>query len=189
MAVRVHCVFLRAIGPATHKLMSLTALCTRCETAGLGKVKSILATGNLMLASNASERGVAEKISRCIASFGLQNEVFVRSPQELAAIVAANPFPDAAEDHPHHLLVHFLQAPPMPSAVTKVISHAGPERAAANGRELYIDYPVDIGHSKFQPGVIERKLKQSGTARNWNTVLKMLAIAAPEESTLQSRKV
>jgi uncharacterized protein (DUF1697 family) len=189
LAVRVHCVFLRAIGPVSHKAMPLKQLCACCEAAGLGKVQSILATGNLVLSSNASQDVVSEIVSKSIVSFGLQNEVFVRSPKELSDIVMANPFPDAAKDHPSHLVVHFMQSQPHALRLESVLSHAGPERVVAHFRELYIDYPVDIGHSKLQPGVIERKLKQSGTARNWNTTLKMLAIASERETTLQSGKV
>jgi uncharacterized protein (DUF1697 family) len=189
MSVSVHCIFLRAIGPASHKLMPLSSLCAKCEQAGLGKVKSVLATGNLVLASEAREREVAAHVSKCVTSFGLQNEVFVRSPSELSAIIAANPFHEAATHHPHHLLVHFMQSPPQPSLLSTVLDHAGPERVGAKGREIYVDYPIDVGHSKFLPGVIERKLKQAGTARNWNTLLKMHALAHQIEATLQSGKV
>ncbi len=189
MNVSVHCIFLRAIGPATHKLMPLSDLCAKCESAGLGKVKSVLATGNLVLASEANERELREQVSKCVASFGLQNEVFVRKPLELSAIVAANPFHDAATDHPHHLLVQFMQSPPQPSLLATVLNHAGPERVAAKGREIYVDYPIDVGHSKFLPSVIERKLRQSGTARNWNTVLKIYSLSRQIEATLQSGKV
>ena len=45
----------------------------------------------------------------------------------------------------------------------------------ANGRELYIVYPDGIGRSKLTNQLIERMLGTRGTARNWNTVLKLAA--------------
>ena len=47
----------------------------------------------------------------------------------------------------------------------------------ANGREAYFTYPDGIGDSKLTIAVIERKLGARGTARNWNTVLKLGALA------------
>jgi uncharacterized protein (DUF1697 family) len=48
----------------------------------------------------------------------------------------------------------------------------------AGGRELYIVYPDGIGRSKLTIAVIERTLATRGTARNWNTVRKLGALAA-----------
>ena len=54
----------------------------------------------------------------------------------------------------------------------------GRETVEANGKQAYFVYPDGIGTSKLTNAVIERKLGQSGTARNWNTVLKLAAAAA-----------
>jgi uncharacterized protein (DUF1697 family) len=53
----------------------------------------------------------------------------------------------------------------------------GPEELRLDGRELYIHYPDGIGKSKLTPALLERTLKVSGTARNWNTILKLLEMA------------
>jgi uncharacterized protein (DUF1697 family) len=45
------------------------------------------------------------------------------------------------------------------------------------GRQAYIVYPNGIGRSRLTNSVIEKKLGSSGTARNWNTVLKLAALA------------
>jgi uncharacterized protein (DUF1697 family) len=52
-------------------------------------------------------------------------------------------------------------------------SIAGPERVAAEGRHLYIHYADGIGRSKLTTARIEKALGTRGTARNWNTVLKL----------------
>ena len=43
-------------------------------------------------------------------------------------------------------------------------------------RELYIYYPDGMGKSKLVPA-LDRVLEKTGTARNWNTVTKLLAMA------------
>jgi len=39
-------------------------------------------------------------------------------------------------------------------------------------------YPDGIGRSRLTSAVIENKLGTRGTARNWNTVLKLAALAS-----------
>ena len=47
-----------------------------------------------------------------------------------------------------------------------------------DGRQAYLVYPDGVGRSKLTVGVIERWLGSRGTGRNWNTVLKLQALAA-----------
>ncbi len=54
---------------------------------------------------------------------------------------------------------------------------AGPETIRADGRHLYIVYPDGIGRSRLTNALLEKKLGIRGTARNWNTVLKIAALA------------
>jgi uncharacterized protein (DUF1697 family) len=51
----------------------------------------------------------------------------------------------------------------------------GREEVRVDDRTAYFTYPDGIGRSKLTNALIERKLGARGTARNWNTVLKMHA--------------
>ena len=53
----------------------------------------------------------------------------------------------------------------------------GPEIVRARGRQAYIVYPAGIGRSRLTITLIERKLGTRATGRNWNTVLKLGALA------------
>ena len=52
----------------------------------------------------------------------------------------------------------------------------GPEFLERQGEQLYIVYPAGIGRSKLTGTLIEKMLGVRGTARNWNTVLKLAAL-------------
>jgi uncharacterized protein (DUF1697 family) len=52
----------------------------------------------------------------------------------------------------------------------------GREVISPSGRELYITYPDGIGNSKLTNTAIEKHLALRGTARNWNTILKLAAL-------------
>ena len=47
----------------------------------------------------------------------------------------------------------------------------------ADGRQAYIVYPDGIGRSRLTSALIEKKLGTRGTGRNWNTVVKLNALA------------
>ena len=53
----------------------------------------------------------------------------------------------------------------------------GREIVRAGDRHLYIVFPDGIGTSRLTNALIEKKLGTRGTARNWNTVLKLDALA------------
>jgi uncharacterized protein (DUF1697 family) len=55
---------------------------------------------------------------------------------------------------------------------------SGPEVIRARGKDAYIVYPNGVGRSRLTNALLERHLGTRGTGRNWNTVLKLRAIAA-----------
>ncbi len=145
---------------------------------GLVEVRTLLASGNAVFAADEDADALAARLRPALAkALGVDTAWFVRSHAELAAIVAANPFPDAARDHPNHLLVHF-HAADVPAACLEALRHDGPERLHAIGRELYVDYPDDVGQSKLPQAMARAKFPKEATARNWNTVLKLVAATA-----------
>jgi uncharacterized protein (DUF1697 family) len=56
-----------------------------------------------------------------------------------------------------------------------------PEEIHLIGRELYIYFPNGAGKSKLPWSQVEKLLKVSGTARNWNSVRAMFEIAEEME--------
>jgi uncharacterized protein (DUF1697 family) len=67
-----------------------------------------------------------------------------------------------------------LKSAPDAAAVAKLrAAIKGPEQIEVVGRELYVTYGDGIGTSKLTNVVIEKSLATRGTARNWNTVLKI----------------
>ena len=167
-------VFLRAINLSGRRLV-MADFKRALADAGHPDAQTVVATGNAVIAAKAADAALEAKIEKGLeTTLGQSTEVFVRDGAELAAIVAANPFPAMARDDPSHLVVVFLKGKPQPADVEVLRGKIkGPEEVAAGPACLYASYPDDIGHSKLAAAVIERALGLRGTARNWNTVLKM----------------
>ena len=109
---------------------------------------------------------------------GVTTDYFVRSAKEWQAIIDANPFPEEAKNDPARLVMMCLRDAPTPAAV-KALQAAikGREIVKANGKQAYFVYPDGQGRSKLTIQMIEKALGTRGTARNWNTVLKLGELA------------
>ena len=111
-------------------------------------------------------------------TFGFRPDVMVRTPSELRKAVAKNPFADRPEIAPSRLLVSFMASAPAPQARNKVLAMpCDPEELRILGRELYVYYPNGMARPKISMARIEKVLQRSSTGRNWNTVLKLMAMA------------
>lgn len=148
------------------------------EGMGFTEVKTILASGNVVFeAGDAKPEALERDLHAALEKqTGLKSEVFVRNRADLEKIVAANPFPDEAEARPSYLVVSFHREPVDKAAIARLAtSYEGPERMVAIGRELFTDFPDGQGRSNLIPAMQKAKLWKQNTARNWNTVLKLLA--------------
>lgn len=151
------------------------------EAAGFVDVATYIQSGNIVLSTQAdgSADGVADQVSAVIADrFDLDIAVVVRTADEIATVIEANPFPDAATSEPKYLQVFFSPEPladdPLADFDAKVHQ---PDRIEAVGNEIYVAYAEGMSRSKLDNKVIDRHLGLSTTARNWNTVLKLATMA------------
>jgi uncharacterized protein (DUF1697 family) len=171
---------LRAINLAGRNKVAMSDLRDLLEGLGMRNGRTLLQSGNLVFQTDVTpaadlertlEEGAEEQI-------GLRTDFLVRTVQEWQAIIAENPFPDDAERDPSHLLVTCLKASPGPDEIAAIEGAVpGREAVLVKGREAYIYYPEGIGRSKLTIALIEKKLGTRGTGRNWNTVLKLGALA------------
>jgi uncharacterized protein (DUF1697 family) len=174
-----HIALLRAINVAGHQQVGMAELRELLAHLGLCGVKSLLQSGNLVFRAEAQTGEQLEFLLETAAEkrLGLQTTFFVRSAEEWKAVVSRNPFRQEAEQDPGHLVVMLLKDPPIAGGV-KALQAAitGPEVVRARERHAYIIYPNGIGRSRLTNALIEKKLGTRGTARNWNTVTKLLAL-------------
>lgn len=167
---------LRAINLGSHNKVSMADLKALLADLGMKNPRSLLQSGNLVFDSTARPTAPLEKLLETSAArkLGLQTHFFVRTGTEWQQAIANNPFPKQAKLDPGHTVLMCLRNAPPPVAV-KALQDAikGREVVKIKGRHAYFLYPDGIGHSKLTMTLIERKLGTTGTARNWNTVLKL----------------
>jgi len=171
---------LRAVNVGGRNLVAMSDLRALVESLGLTGVRTLLQSGNCVFdAGRAAPAELERRLERTAREkLGLDTELFVRTAAEWRDLVAANPFPAEAKSDPGRLLVYCLRdAPTRDAAAALAAAIAGRERAHVAGRHAWIVYPDGSGRSKLTGAVVERQLATRGTARNWNTVLKLAALA------------
>jgi uncharacterized protein (DUF1697 family) len=174
----IHIALLRAINVGGTGKVPMAALRAACEAAGLRRVATYIQSGNLVFESALPAkraRAVIEKI--LLEKFAIERACLLRTADDLDAIVRANPFPDAAEARPERLYATFLDGAPAKGAAAALAKYEGPERTRLLGTTLYVDYVEGSGRSKLTPAFLSRTLGTEFSARNWNTVRRLLEMA------------
>jgi uncharacterized protein (DUF1697 family) len=156
------------LGFSTLKMADLKAI---AEELGLQRARTFIASGNLLFASGDPE----EQLRRTLAAklkvhMAREVGVILRTADEMAGVVEANPFADAPGNR---LQVFFLNERPPPDLLHSVRNQASDERVAAGAREVFVAYGErGIGRSRLRIPAAE-----AGTARNMNTVARLAELA------------
>jgi uncharacterized protein (DUF1697 family) len=140
-----------------------------CEEAGCAKVRTYIASGNAVFESRRSEAGLKAALEARLEEYaGKPVRVLVRTRAEMAAVLKANPFPEAAANR---TVAVFLDEPPLGDTIDGISGRNG-EQVELGRREIYIHYGDRMAGSKLKiPSA------KTGTARNMNTIAKLVELA------------
>ena len=144
---------------------------------GLEDIRTHLQSGNVLVTAPSGDPGaVADVIEKAISDgLGLSIRVMVRDGGQMARIVASNPFL-GAEINPTMVHAVFLEATPAADRVASLDPNRSPaDRFSVAGQEIFVAYGLaGSGRSKLDLKYFEKTLGVTGTARNWNTVTRLL---------------
>ena len=173
---------LRGVNLGKHRKVGMADL--RAVLAGLGysDVSTYLQSGNAIFTSpedhpEALEREIRREIERTL---GLDVPVLIRTPQELASVVAGHPFPHALAQ-PARYYVTFLSAPADPAATATLDpAQFTPEEFRVGDRAVYVWLPEGAQRAQLSNAFWERIFGVTATSRNWNTVTSLLDLVRRE---------
>ncbi|MDQ6645474.1 MAG: DUF1697 domain-containing protein [Chloroflexota bacterium] len=166
----------RGINVGGHRQIRMNELKELHESLGLRDVLTYIQSGNVVFTSDDADvvrlqRYIEDGVEK---KFDFHAEVIVRTSAELREIIENNPFQGQPGKESKWVVVMFLAASPDNAALEDLLkAYVGPEELFFTSKEVYIYYPNGIGRSKLSGSFIEKKLKTVGTARNWNTILKL----------------
>jgi uncharacterized protein (DUF1697 family) len=168
---------LRGINIGPRQRVKMPELRELLESLGHTNVETLVQSGNVVFSSRAKPATLEKQLEQAIEEqLGVDPKVVVRTRDELAAAIAANPF--KVPDDPKDLHVTFLSGAPDRAAVKKLEAvDFEPDQLAFKDREVYILYANGMGRSELAKQLTRAKLGVAATDRNWNTVTTLLEMA------------
>jgi uncharacterized protein (DUF1697 family) len=181
-----HIALLRGINVGGRNKVAMADL--RAVVSGLGHtgVATYIQSGNVVFSSGETDAEVlAADLEQAIASsLGVKPAVMVLSRGDLVRAVRGNPY--SGEPNPKMVHAVFFRGPVPPGAAEAI--EAGQRRAAERGSgmdraqivgdTLFVHTPGGFGRSELALFLLGRSASPvaAGTARNWSTVTKLLAL-------------
>lgn len=170
---------LRGVNVGGHnkiKMETLRAICGALKFEGAqtyvqsGNVVFTTKERNLSTVGKRLEDGIEKEL-------GFRPTVILRTAEEMREVIGRNPLVGRKNLDPAKLAVIFFAEALLQETRKQLEAiRVGPEEIHAHERELYIYFPDGQGQSKL-PAAMERVTKKTGTARNWNSVTKMMEMA------------
>lgn len=171
---------LRGINVGGRCVVPMAELRAMLTELGMTDPRTVLQSGNAVFDVSGKRDAVnlEKRLARAASErFGRTIDFILRSAAEWTKAIKHNPFGREAKDDPSHTLLMVLKRSPDAAAFKALRGgYDGPESMHLHGRELYLVYPEGIGRSKLTHAKLEKALGCAGTARNWNTVLKLAAL-------------
>lgn len=174
---------LRGVNLGGHNLIRMDALRTFCSACKFEKPQTYLNSGNAIFTTKERNlNAIGKRLEDAIEKeLGFRPAVILRTADEMREVIARNPFSERKGLEPSKLAVIFFADSLAPETRKQVEAiKVGPEEIHAFERELFIYYPDGQGRSKLG-GAVDKVMKKTGTARNWNTVTNMMAMAEKME--------
>ena len=181
-----HVALLRGINVGGRNKVAMADLREVVAELGHADVSTYIQSGNVLFSPDAAggdTAALAAALSAAItARLGVSAPVVVLSRDELAAVIAANPFP--AEADPKRVHAVLLSGAPGAEAVAKIdealarsTAKGAHDELAIVGRTLYLHTPDGFGNSELAAAVLRiltsPRAGVTGTARNWATMTKL----------------
>lgn len=171
-------VLLRGVNVGGANRLAMADLRNLVTSLGHTEVATYIQSGNLVLKSPKSDRArlAAEICTGIEEVHGLSVSAVLRTPDELRESLANNPFIGTVDAV--RVLITFLSGAPRSDDVARLEPERFlPDRFELRGSELYGYYPNGAGRSKMTLDYFEKRLAVRGTARNLNTVARLIELA------------
>lgn len=168
---------LRGINLGSHNNVPMTELRRILADLGHDEVRTYIASGNAVFASDRDEPTTigAEIRDRLADELDVSPTVMVLPADEFTAIADANPYRWQAQADPTRVHVGFLSAVPAdPEIFAFDPASYDPEELTLDGRALYLHLPNGMGRSPLAVDLGRRASDVEVTLRNWRTVTKLL---------------
>jgi len=177
----VYLILFRGVGGKTQ--LPTKPLRERLADAGFENATTYINSGNAIVRSRMNRGKVIEVIAGlCREHFDFDKAIFAPTLAEWDAVIARNPFVNAAAAAPATVHAALLAETPKPGSIERVRSFAldGEQLEVIDG-VAYLHTAHGFGKSRMGAS-FDKTIGVTNTARNWNTVLKLAELGRAAEA-------
>lgn len=157
--------YLRAVNVGGTGKLPMSELKKICEKLGFKKVKTYIASGNVIFETIQSNNEIKSLIENELLNFfGKETQVFIRDLPQLKQIIENVPFENIA---PNRLIISLIDE--MPQSPIYGVKNQKDEQIIANEFAIYTYYGDGMANSKLNAPWFK-----ISTGRNLNTIRKMV---------------
>ena len=169
---------LKGINVGGHKKVPMADLRELLSKSGFENVQTYIQSGNVILQSNNSDISKIESdIEKSIEDyFGFEVSVLVKTRQDLQRIFDDSSFTEDKKKASYFMMFHDCPSDDLVKEASEKV-YEGEEYKIINNC-IYYYYEKGLGKAKFNVNFFERKFKTFATARNYNTMVKLLSLSA-----------
>ena len=167
----------RGINVGTRNRVPMADLRAKLAGDGYSDVATVGQSGNIVVSAGSDRPDeVAGAMQRLLRDeFDVDVPCVVRTADQVRRVLERSPLREIASD-PSRYLVNFLSAEPDPELVGALLTEDhSPEAIAIEGTEAYVWTPDGVKAMTLSYAYLEKRLGVVATARNWNTMEKIVA--------------
>ncbi|MXY77603.1 MAG: DUF1697 domain-containing protein [Acidimicrobiia bacterium] len=167
----------RGINVGTRNRVQMVGLRSKLSEVGFSDVATVLASGNVIVSAESDcPAEVAATVRRLLNdAFDVDVPCIARTADHVRGLLDRNPL-EKVVSNPSRYLVIFLSEQPDPELVGALLEEDhSPEAIAIEGTEAYVWSPNGVAAMTLSYAYLERRLDVAATARNWNTINKIVA--------------
>ena len=176
--MNTYIVLLKGINVGGHKKVPMAELREALVKIGYEHVRTYIQSGNIILQSIENDHGkIEETINLAILNqFGFNVSVLVLRRTQLHKIFMDCPFDEEKKKASYFMMLHDIPDEKMVKSVSEK-EYENEEYHIINDC-MYYYHEKGLGKAKFNMNFFERNLKTFATARNYNTMVKLLSLSA-----------
>ncbi|MDE0374812.1 MAG: DUF1697 domain-containing protein [bacterium] len=167
----------RGINVGTGNRVQMAGLRSKLTEAGFSDVATVLASGNVIVSAGSDRPDEVAGVVRRLLSdaFDVDVPCMARTAGQVRRVLDRIPLREVVSN-PSRYLVIFLSEEPDPALVGALLEEDhSPEAIAIEGTEAYVWSPDGVAAMTLSYAYLERRLDVVATARNWNTINKIVA--------------
>lgn len=174
-----HIILLRGVIPTGKNRVPMAQLREVMAAAGYGRVRTWIASGNLLVDTRESAPETAARVRALInQEIGPDLAVIARSAEEVTRVLADNPFEEGAGHDPARVFYAFLESRPSDDKLAALKQRDfGDNKLVITDSAAYMYIPGDYTKAKLNAAVLEKATGVAITMRNGNTLNKLVEMA------------